>query len=247
MLAGIGCRHGNSTSRSRCSAARPSAQGCTPCPADRNQPGAGKSGAGKARRSCRACPALGDNDRVTLNLQRIPPDGDSAAEEIIALARDGVTADLLGCLVRRDATTLGRYGTRHATLALRAHSAALLHDALLAKAIADIIHESDWRDTLVGLALHYYVAQQLGLDPAEVFDAAVSSLPDDRVCSLFRRFGARKDVTLEAFGWLLVETDDGPDFEPRLARVLQEHPNPHTGTRAATPQVPGRKVRHPGR
>jgi hypothetical protein len=32
----------------------------------------------------------------------------------MALARDGVTADLLGCLVRRDATTLARYGRRRA-------------------------------------------------------------------------------------------------------------------------------------
>jgi hypothetical protein len=158
-------------------------------------------------------PALGDNDCVTPNLQRIPSDGDAAAEEIIALARDGVTADLLGCLVRRDATALARYGARQATQALRSRSAALLHDAILARAIADIIVEDDWRDTLVSLAPLYYVAQQLGLDPDEVFDAAVSGLPDDRVRGLFRRFGARKDVTLKAFGWVLAQADDGPDFE----------------------------------
>lgn len=68
--------------------------------------------------------------------------------------------------MRRDATTLTRYGNRLVTRALRTRSAALLHDALLARAIADIVHEADWRDVLVSLARHYYVAQQLGLDPA---------------------------------------------------------------------------------
>jgi len=150
---------------------------------------------------------------VRPNLQSIPSDGDAAAEEIIALARDGVTADLLGCLVRRDATALVRYGARQATQALRARSSALLHDALLAEAIADIVRPRDCRDTMVSLAPHYYVAQQLGRDPAEVFDAAVSGLPDDRVRDLFRMFGARKDVTLKAFGWRLVQADGGPDFE----------------------------------
>jgi hypothetical protein len=146
-------------------------------------------------------------------VRQIPLDGDPAAEDIIALARDGMTADLLGCLVRRDAMPLARYGSRLVTRALRTRSAALLHDALLATAIADIVHEADWRDVLVSLACHHYVAQQLGLDPAEVFHTAVRGLPNDRVRDLFRQFGARKDVTLEAFGWMLVQTDDGPDFE----------------------------------
>jgi len=155
---------------------------------------------------------------VTANPQRIRAYADAAAEEIIELARDGVTADLLGCLVRRDAIALARYGARQATVALRARSAALLHDALLAAAIADMLRESDPRDVMVGLARHYYVARQLGLAPAEVFDAAVSGLPDGRVRDLFRRFGARGDITLESFGWKLVQTDDGPDFE-RADRV----------------------------
>jgi hypothetical protein len=151
---------------------------------------------------------------VTANLQRIPADGQAAAEEIIALARDGGTADLLGCLVRRDALALGRYGARQATVALRARSAELLHDALLAAAIAHMISQGDERDVMVGLALHHYVARELGLNPAVVFDAAVAGLPDEQVRDLFGTFGARQDITLEAFGWLLAQTADGPDFEP---------------------------------
>ncbi|HET9975702.1 MAG TPA: hypothetical protein VFQ68_46280, partial [Streptosporangiaceae bacterium] len=117
-------------------------------------------------------------------------------------------------LVRRDAAALARYGTRQATAALRARSAALLHDALLAEALAGIICERDPRDVMVTLALHHYVARELGLVPAEVFDAAARALPDGAVRDLFREFGARGDVTLGAFGWLLVQTGDGPDFEP---------------------------------
>lgn len=131
----------------------------------------------------------------------------------MALARDGVTADLLGCLVRRDATALARYGRRLVTRALRTNSAELLHDALLSMAIADVVWEGDARDSMVSLARHHYVAQQLGLDPAEVFSTAVSGLPDENVRNLYRTFGARNDVTLKSFGWKVIQTDDGPDFE----------------------------------
>jgi hypothetical protein len=67
------------------------------------------------------------------------------------------------------------------------------------------------------MARHYYVAQQLDLDPAAVFGAAVSGLPDGRARDLFRVFGARKDVTLQAFGWVLVQTGEGPGFEHKDA------------------------------
>ena len=47
-------------------------------------------------------------------LARMPPDGDAGAEEIIQLARDGVTDELLGCLVTRDFAALSRYSARQA-------------------------------------------------------------------------------------------------------------------------------------
>jgi hypothetical protein len=151
---------------------------------------------------------------VPTDLPSNPADEDAAAEEIIALARGGVTADLLGCLVRRDATALARYGRRLVTRALRTNSAELLHVALLSTAIADAVWQGDARDSMVSLARHHYVAQQLGLDPAEVFSTAVSGLPDENVRELYRTFGARTDITLKSFGWKVVQTDDGPDFEP---------------------------------
>jgi hypothetical protein len=157
---------------------------------------------------------VGDDGGVRPNLERIPADGDADAGAILDLARDGVSVDLLGPMVNREATALGRYGARSVTVALRRGSAALLRDALLATAIAGAVRGGDDRDLMVGLALDYFVATQLGLVPAELFDDVASSLPDGGVTDLLRAFGARGDITLEAFGWLLVETADGPDFMP---------------------------------
>lgn len=69
---------------------------------------------------------------------------------------------------------------------------------------------------MVGLALHYYVAQQIGLVPAELFNQIASLLPDGPMPALLRQFGTRDDITLEVFAWQLVETPDGPDFVSTL-------------------------------
>lgn len=150
------------------------------------------------------------------NLANIPPDDDAGAEEILGLARGGVTDDLLGCLVDRDFTALNRYCCRQATTALREGTAARLRDALLAEAICAAGRDTDEREVMVGLALHYYVAQQIGLVPAELFDEIASYLPDGPMPDLLRSFGTRDDITLEAFAWQLVETPDGPDFMSTL-------------------------------
>jgi hypothetical protein len=148
------------------------------------------------------------------NLVRIPADGDADARVILGVIRGGVTADILGCMTGSDARILGRYGARNVTVALRRRSAALLREALLATAIAQVVHADDDRDVMVGLAMDYFVAEQLGVVPADLFDDVASCLPGGGVPDLLREFGARTDITLEAFGWLLVETADGPDFLP---------------------------------
>jgi hypothetical protein len=150
------------------------------------------------------------------NVAKIPPDGDAGAEEILALARGGVTDDLLGCLVDRDFIALYRYRSRQATTALREGSAARLRDALLAEAICAVGRDTDEREVMVGLALHYYVAQRVGLVPAELFDEIASRLPGGPMPDLLRWFATRDDITLEAFAWQLVETPDGPDFVSTL-------------------------------
>ncbi|MER7441555.1 hypothetical protein [Micromonospora avicenniae] len=40
------------------------------------------------------------------------------------------------------------------------------------------------------------------------------TLPHGPIAELFKAFGARTDITLEAFGWELVTTASGPDFCP---------------------------------
>jgi hypothetical protein len=153
----------------------------------------------------------GDHGFVNANPSKIPGDGDPEAQAILKLARrEGVTTDLVGCLVKRDYIALGRYGIRQATLALREESATRLRDALLATAIAGTARETDPRDVMVGLAIFYFVAQQIGLTPARLFAEVASLLPDGPMPGLLREFGIRRDVTLQAFAWRLVQTPDGP-------------------------------------
>jgi len=113
---------------------------------------------------------------------------------VLELARDGVTADLLACLNDRDLVALTGYGARHAVIALRQGSATLLRDALLAEAICQVVRNGDDREVMVGLAVFYYVAQQLGLVPSDLFDEVTSCLPDGWIPDLLREFGARQDT-----------------------------------------------------
>ncbi|MFD0634301.1 hypothetical protein [Catenulispora yoronensis] len=152
--------------------------------------------------------------------------------EILELARGKVTADLLGCLIDSDSIALRRYGWRQVTAALRQRSVSLLRDALLAIAIGEAVRaDSDERDVMVGLAVYHFVAVQLGQSPAEIFGDAASRLPDGWVPDLLREFGGRPDITLDAFGWLLIQTPDGPGFTPApppYARHRDSDPPPHT-------------------
>jgi len=67
---------------------------------------------------------------------------------------------------------------------------------------------------MVGAAVHHVVAQQLGVEASALFNDVADRLPPGAMADLLREFGARRDVTLAAFGWLLIETEDGPDFAP---------------------------------
>lgn len=148
------------------------------------------------------------------NLERIPGYDDARAEVIVRRAQDGVTADLMNSLERRDVLALGRYGIRQISIALRTGSPEILRAALLATGIAEVRDGGDPRDLMIGVALHHVVARHLGLSPSALFDDVAARLPDGPVAVLFREFGARQDVTLKAFGWQLVQTASGPDLSP---------------------------------
>jgi hypothetical protein len=155
------------------------------------------------------------------NLARIPADGDVQAEAIIQRSGGLISQDLLDSLDQRDFIALGRYGARQATVALRERSGSRLHNALFATALGQLGHESDPRDLMIGLAVPHLVAQQIGTAPPALFETVAARLPDGPVADLLRDFGARQDITLEAFGWQLIQTAEGPDFIPAPIRRHQ--------------------------
>ena len=72
-------------------------------------------------------------------------------------------------------------------------------------------HLLDPRDLMVNLAPYYDCASRLGLDPTSVFDEAATAGPG-RLGETVRSFGRRDDITLEAFGYALVDEADGPRY-----------------------------------
>lgn len=100
--------------------------------------------------------------------------------------------------------------------ALRTRSADLLLDDLV-----DLLTdgEPDWvkddRDLMVALAPFHDCARRIGLDPATVFAQAATRGPAT-VADVVRTFGARTDITPEAFGFALRETSDGPEYRSDL-------------------------------
>ena len=155
-----------------------------------------------------------DTAAVRGNLVRIVGDGDGRAEQVLARAPRVADANFLASLDDPDLLDLGRYGLRHATVALREGSADRLRNALFAIALPGVVMPPDPRDWMVGAAVHYVVAQQLGVEPPALFDEVADRLPAGVMADLLRGFGARRDVTLTAFGWVLIETAEGPDFAP---------------------------------
>jgi hypothetical protein len=170
-----------------------------------HKPGGGRTtGPGRA----------GKDEPVKPNLARIPAAGDALAEAITRRAGTGISQSLLDSLDDSDAVALGRYGARQPSIALRQKSAQRLEDALFASALAQLVRQTDPRDLMVGMAVHFIVAEQIGAVPSVVFEDVASRLPDGPLPDLVRQFGDRQDITLEAFGWQLVQTPEGPDFVP---------------------------------
>ncbi|MET7749806.1 hypothetical protein [Micromonospora sp. NPDC005367] len=148
------------------------------------------------------------------NLERIPGKQDRLAEAILRRAPQRVDQGFVSSLDPSASPALGRYGVRLATLALRQGSIDLLHRSLLATGLAECLEAGDGRNLMVGLALPWFVAQEIGTSPATVFATVGNRLPHGPIAELFKAFGARTDITLEAFGWELVTTASGSDFCP---------------------------------
>jgi hypothetical protein len=157
---------------------------------------------------------------VEANLSRIPGEHDPAAHALLTRIPRPVAASDLAPLSPEVRHWLDCYGCRQVTIALRQSSRDLLHEALLASALADCLgwmhtpNTMDDRDAMIGLALPWVVAQQIGIAPADLFTAVADLIPEARVAQLLRRFGSRQDITAEAFCWRRITTPDGPDFAP---------------------------------
>ncbi|MEV4771393.1 hypothetical protein [Micromonospora humida] len=148
------------------------------------------------------------------NLRRVSGSQDHLAVAILERAPGRMGQQFVDSLDPAIAVALGRYGVRAATRALRQHDPDLLRRSLLATGLAGCLEADDVRDLMVELALHWYVARQLDVPPEAVFADVADRLADDTVAEVLRTFGTRTDITLEAFGWQLVTTPDGPDFCP---------------------------------
>jgi hypothetical protein len=150
------------------------------------------------------------------NRYRIPGDQDPAAKTILDRVPEQIDLRFLDSLNRDALPWLGRYGARQVTTALQEHSADLLHQALLATALATCLTGDNWddRDLMVTIALHWVVAQRLGVDPAAMFARVAGRIPNPEIAEVLTVFGARDDITLKAFGWEEVTTNHGPDFRP---------------------------------
>jgi len=102
-------------------------------------------------------------------------------------------------------------------MALRTQSAELLGVDLNRYMVASELDvESDWRDVLVGLAPFYDCARRLGIDPVKLFERASKDL-NEKTRELTRAFAGRSDITLDAFGWTLESTAEGPCYQPAKA------------------------------
>lgn len=113
-------------------------------------------------------------------------------------------------------TKSGGWLRREVSEALRRRSPERLHDTF-GRYIRYKLSNAGWdpRDAMINMTPVIDCARRLGLDPSKDL-AAIANGGPDWFKETFRAFVARTDVTLDAFGWSLVDADDGPQY--RLSR-----------------------------
>jgi hypothetical protein len=136
---------------------------------------------------------------------------DEGLREALDRAAVRITSGFVAAFGRADGALFGSYGLRMVVLAMRQRSLDRLQDGLLAMALGAAIRGCDDRDLMVGLALPYVAAVQLGARQAEVFETTAARFEEGWLPELLRTFGARADVSLDAFGWRQIVTPDGLD------------------------------------
>jgi hypothetical protein len=162
---------------------------------------------------------LGGVSRYFYVQEAVPSSTDHEIVQIchaVAAAGPSRTPEFAAVLDNHKKTVLGIFGQRAAQIVLATTTpdgerSEILADALVAEALSNVGHR-DFRDVLVGLALHYECAHRLKLNTTDVFDAA-AVYADPDTAALMRIFGRRQDVTLKRFGWNEVPGATGPTFE----------------------------------
>jgi hypothetical protein len=107
---------------------------------------------------------------------------------------------------------LGSTVEHEATAALRDGSVALLEAGFHRHVAAESAAKGwDPRDAMIGLAPFIDCARRLGADPAMTL-GPIARTGAAWYRETFDGFVVRSDVALEAFGWRIVDTPDGPAY-----------------------------------
>jgi hypothetical protein len=107
---------------------------------------------------------------------------------------------------------LGSTVEHEATAALRDGSVALLEAGFHRHVAAESAAKGwDPRDAMIGLTPFIDCARRLGADPAVTL-GPIARTGAAWYRETFDGFVVRSDVALEAFGWRIVDTPDGPAY-----------------------------------
>jgi hypothetical protein len=143
-------------------------------------------------------------------------DVDRAMDRFIALAQElgpGGGLPALGAAIRpRRRPSLYRYSVRAASRAGGKHDPDRCRAALAAAVIA-VCDEDDARELMIDLTPHHVAATRVTGAATALFDWAADRAPSG-IAETLRSFGARNDVTLEAFLWKEVVGPSGTWFVP---------------------------------
>jgi hypothetical protein len=118
-----------------------------------------------------------------------------------------------GLMTARQVRLLARCSVRTAGQALGLGSEELCRRALLMLVVSHRAPLVDERDVMVFIAPHHIAATTVEGSAARLFGWAADRGALDHQ-KVYRDFGARSDVTLEAFGWKLVPRDGHDWFVP---------------------------------
>lgn len=105
----------------------------------------------------------------------------------------------------------GIFGHRAATMAVRRNDPELLRLGLIGSAIANYTI-APARKVDAALAVFYYCARKLDLEPKELFQDVARFAADEMARELVS-FGNRENVSLKQFGWREIRTPDGIRFQ----------------------------------